>query len=137
MYERLIQKIVGKKFYFILIDGVIDLLVIENKFVFVRLVNCGVLENYYFSIEDIQNVNVYGILNCIEKLFERIEIVDWKLNFVGFGLDGVLVNLGFKGGVVVLLKNEVFYLISVYCIVYRLELVVNNVIKSQIIMKDI
>lgn len=58
MYERLIQKIVEKKFYFILIDGVIDLLVIENEFVFVRFVNCGVLENYYFGIEDIYNVNV-------------------------------------------------------------------------------
>lgn len=137
MYERSIQKIAEKKFYSILIDGATDSSVTENELVFVRLVNCGVPENHYLSIEDIQNANAQGILNCIEKSFERAEIADWKSNLVGFGSDGASVNLGSKGGVAALLKNEVPHLISVHCIAHRLELAANNAIKSQKIMRDI
>lgn len=137
MYERSIQKIAEKKFYSILIDGATDSSVTENELVFVRLVNCGVPENHYLSIEDIQNANAQGILNWIEKSFERAEIADWKSNLVGFGSDGASVNLGSKGGVAALLKNEVPHLISVHCIAHRLELAANNAIKSQKIMRDI
>lgn len=46
------------------------------------------------------------------------------------GFDGALVNIGKKGGVVVLLRREVSYVIDFYCFSYRLELVFLEMQKS-------
>ncbi|XP_062580302.1 zinc finger protein 862-like [Saccostrea cucullata] len=137
MYERSVQKMAGKKFFSILIDGATDSSVTENELVYVRFVNNGVPENHYLSIEDIQNADAKGILNCIDQSFERAELENWKTYLVGFGSDGASVNLGSKGGVAALLKNDVPHLVIVHCIAHRLELAANNAIKSQKIMKDI
>lgn len=50
--------------------------------------------------------------------------------FVGFGSDGVVNMMGKKIGLIILMRNDYFEIIGVYCLVYRLELVFKDVFKS-------
>ena len=54
--------------------------------------------------------------------FQVSGIHNWKEKLVGMGADGASVNLGKKGGVVALLRQEVPHLIDFHCLRHRLEL---------------
>ena len=54
--------------------------------------------------------------------FQVSGIHHWKEKLVGMGADGASVNLGKKGGVVALLRQEVPHLIDFHCLPHRLEL---------------
>ena len=54
--------------------------------------------------------------------FQVSSIHNWKEKLVGMGADGASVNLGKKGGVVALLRQEVPHLIDFHCLPHRLEL---------------
>lgn len=56
---------------------------------------------------------------------------NWKEKFIVIGLDGVKVNIGRKNSVVVFLKNDVLYLVVMYCVCYWLELGVFDVMKER------
>ena len=54
--------------------------------------------------------------------FQVSGIHQWKEKLVGMGADGASVNLGKKGGVVALLRQEVPHLIDFHCLPHHLEL---------------
>lgn len=64
-----------------------------------------------------------GIIVIINNVFNVLDIRNWKIKLIGFGVDGVFINLGKNVGVVVKLKEDMFWLIDIYCLLYRLELV--------------
>lgn len=94
-------------FYSILIDGATDSSVTENELIYLRYVENGKPANHYFSIEDIEHANAQGILKKIEESFIRNGLQNWKDKLIGFGSDGASVNLGCRGGIASLLKNDV------------------------------
>lgn len=55
---------------------------------------------------------------------------------VGFVVDGVLVNRGDKDGVIGFMKSILFWVIYIWCVVYRLEFFFKDVFKG-IVFDDI
>lgn len=51
------------------------------------------------------------------------DIIQWDKRVVVFGVDGVSVNFGKKGGVAVLMRKDILYFEDFYCLLYRFEFV--------------
>ena len=80
--------------------------------------------------------HVYILMNGAQvlffffKAFEEAGIDDWKDRLVGFGSDGAAVNVGCRNGVAAQLLRDIPYLISIHCVVHRLEMGVTKAIKE-------
>jgi len=58
----------------------------------------------------------------VNGAFQSSSIHTWKEKLVGMRADGASINLGKKGGVVALLRQEVPHLIDFHCLPHRLAL---------------
>ena len=63
-----------------------------------------------------------GITATINNAFNALDIRNWKTKLIGFGADGVSVNLGKNAGVAAKLKEDTPWLIDIHCLPHRLEL---------------
>lgn len=68
--------------------------------------NGGLVDLFYIGIGELECVDVNGIISVIDSVFGFLDIKDYRYKLVGFGLDGVLVNIGKKNGVIVKLKES-------------------------------
>jgi len=137
LFQNSLNELSKKRFFSILIDGATDTSVTECELIYLRYLSGGKPVNHYLSIEDIKNANAPGIISAIEKAFENSNISNWKDRLIGMGSDGASVNLGVRGGVAALLRNDVGHLVSIHCVAHRLELAANNAIKKHRVMRDI
>lgn len=60
------------KFIFIMVDGVIDVLCLEEEIVYVRFVLGGVLKMCYVELVEVESVKVLGILKVIKFDMDKI-----------------------------------------------------------------
>ena len=76
-----------------------------------------------------------AILALIKKAFEEHGVDSFTEHTVGFGADGTSVNLGVRGGISVLMKNDegIDWLVTVHCASHRLELSIADALKSTVL----
>lgn len=65
-----------------------------------------------------EHASAPGVLAVIKKAFEDHGRDSLKEHTVGLGVDGAAVNLGVRGGVATLMKNEegINWLVPVHCV---------------------
>lgn len=111
-----------------MINGVIDVGVCEVEDVYVCFLKDGGVVNIFVGFKFCFDVKVLGIIEVVNSVM--IDVCEnWKEKVVVLGFNGVFVMVGNMGGVYVLLKWNIFYLIKVYCIVYLLEFVFLDIVK--------
>ena len=80
-------------------DAATNVAVIEQQIVYIRYLENGIARNKYLALEAleaVQHANAEGLLNAINKAFERAEVCDWKRKLVGSDTDGASVMRGHR-----------------------------------------
>lgn len=116
-------------FLSVMCDAATDVAVIEQQIVYIRYLENGIARNKYLALEAVQHANAEGLLNAINKAFERAEVCDWKRKLVGSGTDGASVMRGHRTGVVARMKVEISHLVDIHCVAHKLELGILDAIK--------
>ena len=63
---------------------------------------------------------IQGVLQATKRAFEELGETGWTERLVGFGADGAAVNMGHRGGVIALLKDELGdHIIAFHCMPHR------------------
>ncbi|XP_068671116.1 zinc finger protein 862-like [Montipora foliosa] len=114
--EQLASEINGKRYVSVMIDSATDASGKENETVHCRFVKDGVPTNRLVGHKEVAHAHAQGILDTVNGAFQVSGIHLWKGKLAGMGADGASVNLGKKGGVVALLRQDVPHLL------HRLEL---------------
>ncbi|XP_070552471.1 zinc finger protein 862-like [Ptychodera flava] len=139
MKEDLRNKVSESTFLSTMCDGATDTSTSENELMYVRIIEAGLPQNKFLSIQALENANAEGILKSIDNGFQdglRLNGQQWRMKLVGFGADGASVMLGKRNGVAALLKRDVPHLIEMHCVAHRLELGVLKAIKEETMLQD-
>ena len=71
---------------------------------------------------DVNGTSAAEIAKELGKFLTELGIADWSTRMVGLGTDGASVNMGCRGGLGVLLKEDIPYLVQIHCVAHKLEL---------------
>jgi hypothetical protein len=113
--QALISKINGQAFFFILLDGSTNKVTTEQEIVYVRiLTDDGISENVYLGLMEVNGTTAAEIAKELGKFLTKLGIADWSTRMVGLGTDGASVNIGWRGGLGVLLKEDIPHLIQIH-----------------------
>ncbi len=115
-------------------DGSTDARKKEKEVIYILYVDpdTGRQRLRFFSLRKVKDASAKGVLALIKTAFEDHGVNSLKEHTVGFGADGAAVNLGVRGGVSALMKNdeEIDWLVTVHCASHRLELGIADALKS-------
>ncbi|XP_077977576.1 zinc finger protein 862-like [Glandiceps talaboti] len=139
MKEDLREIVEQSTFLSTMCDGSTDTAVNENELMYVRIIQGGLPQNKFLSIQAVENAHAEGVLQSIDKGFQQglgLNGQQWRMKSVGFGADGASVMMGRKNGVAALIKRDVPYLIEMHCVAHRLELGVLKAIKEETFLQD-
>ena len=70
-----------------------------------------------------------GLYESFDRAMQYMEIDDWKVKMIGFGCDGASANIA-EGGLKGILTREVPWIFMFWCLAHRLELSVQDALKS-------
>ena len=113
------------QFVSVMSDGSTDILVVENKIVYIHFCTRGVTKCYFLGLMACQTANAQGIFNAIMKSLsfasvDRDELLAKMVPFVG---NGASVNTEEINGVIALFRKHVnASVIMVKCMSHRVEL---------------
>jgi hypothetical protein len=123
-------------YYSILVDGSTDARSKEKEVIYILYVDpdTGRQRLRFFSLQKVEHATATDVLALIKKAFEQHGVDSLKEHTVGFGADGAAVNLGVRGGVSVLMKDDegIDWLVTVHCASHRLELSIADALKSTV-----
>ena len=80
----------------------------------------------FLSIENVENADAAGILQCINESFQRLGITNFSEKLVGLNVDGASVNLGQFTGLGTRIKAQAPWLQVVHCFNHKLELALKD-----------
>ena len=97
---------------------------------YARILTDGKPENVYLGLMNVNGASAADIAQELGEFLTGLGIVDWKARIVGLGTDGASVNMGCHGGLGVLLKKDIPYLVQIHCVAHKLELGVLDACKG-------
>ncbi|KAJ8356589.1 hypothetical protein SKAU_G00193830 [Synaphobranchus kaupii] len=108
MKSDLAEEIGGSRYLSVMIDGDTDASNKECEMVYVRIIINGKPTNKLIGQQELEHSHALGVLQATKTAFEQLgQETGWMNKLVGFGADGAAVNMGHRGGVIALLKEEV------------------------------
>jgi len=134
MKDNTLSELSKSDYFTILIDGATDTAVIENELIYILFFNREVfkVEFKYLCIRDVHNSTAQGLKDTLIKVFDEFGI-DYKKKLIGFMADGASVNMGARGGLAGLLREDMSWLMAMHCLNHRLELAVKDALKGTFI----
>ena len=125
-YEGLSENIHKACYYSILNDGSSDTTVSEKELVYALYLEDGKPKIGFVGIENVNNANTEGILECIKESFHRLGITNLSKKLVGLNVDGASVNTGQHTGLGTRIKSLTPWLQVIHCFNHRLELALKD-----------
>lgn len=106
----------------------------DNVIACCRHISAGVAVNRFIGLTELEHCHAHGVLDQIKCLFNDAKQTDrdwWQKKITAFGADGAAVNMGARGGVGALLREEIGqHILSFHCMPHRLELAMLDVQKT-------
>lgn len=99
-----------------MLDGSTDVSTNEQQIIYARILVDNKPQNRFLGIISLKQSTASNIAEELGLFLTEIGIVDWKNKLVGLGTDGASVNIGVRGGLGVLLQNDIPHLIQVHCV---------------------
>lgn len=121
------------KFITVLSDGSTDVSATENEIVYARFAIKGEIKTNFVGIFSVEKADAQGILSCLKKALNSVSSEESSAfkKVVAYCSDGASVNTGETGGVIALLRQEVWSnVLLIKCLVHRLELSFKDSIKG-------
>ena len=98
----------------------------EKELVYTLYLEEGKPKTDFVGIENANNTNTEGILECIKELFHRLGITNFSKKLVGLNVDGVNVNTGQHTGLGTRIKSLTSWLQVIHCFNHSLELALKD-----------
>lgn len=51
----------------------------------------------YFTVRELSSGTATGLMECLERAFQHMDITDWDQKLIGLGCDGCSANMGARG----------------------------------------
>lgn len=102
-------------------DGSSDRSVVASEILYICYLYEGEPKCNFIALKECENETANGIKSGIVSVLNEF-IPNWEKKLTAVRFDGASVNMGSIGGVSKLLENEFGQLISVHCVVHKLEL---------------
>ena len=83
----------------------------------------------FFTVRQPKNGTAAGLYESLVRAFNNMDVQDWKDKLIGFGCDGISVNIagnGLKG----YLENNCPWIVTFWCLAHHLELSMKDALKS-------
>ena len=123
---RIVDELSKIKFFSLTMDGITDDGSVEQETLYVRYCDKGTAKQCFHCIgEPESSSSSQDLFNFIEHQMEKHEIDTRRI--VGFGSDGISNMTGYNTGLVTRLRGKYSGLVSVHCLVHRLELAFKSV----------
>ena len=120
----------GADYFSVFCDGSTDRSETDKELIMIKILKKHYPNMLFLSFEEPPTTKAPGILAALDNAFTKFDFPDWKSKLIGFCSDGASVNMGHVRGVSTLLKQQSPWIISVWCLVHRLELAVKDAFKS-------
>ena len=126
--KKITQQLQSANFVTIMSDGSTDVATIENEIVYIRFAIRGVIETYFIAMVPVEKADAKGVLQSLKKALGHVSTADSSdkppvQKIVAYCCYGASVNTGQTGGVIALLRKEIWSgIVLVKCLVHRLEL---------------
>ena len=121
----------------ILIDESKDKAKREELAFLVRYTVNGCIEERFLNLVTLQKFDAHSIMEKTKALIDIVQNNSDQACLISFGADGASVMSGEYAGVAQLLKSHFNWLIYTHCTAHRLNLVVNDLIKTSILATDV
>ena len=86
-------------------------------------------EIWYFTIRELSSGTASGLMECLERAFQHMNIIDWDQKLIGLGCHWCSANMGARG-LRGLLQQQHPSVIVFWCLIHRLELSLKNAHKN-------
>ena len=83
----------------------------------------------YFTVRELSSGTATGLMECLERAFQHMNITDWDQKLIGLGCDGCSANMGARG-LRGLLQQRLPWVIVFWCLIHRLELSLKDALKN-------
>ena len=122
--KKITELLKEAKFMTILSDGSTDVATIENEIVYIRFSISGVIRTFFIGMIPVEKADANGVFQSLKKAVGNVTDDEPAMEkIVAYCCDGASVNTGQTGGVIALLRNEVWSgIVLINCLVHRLEL---------------
>ncbi|XP_069110113.1 zinc finger protein 862-like [Argopecten irradians] len=133
MKEKLSSKLRDSMYFSVIIDAGTDASIKENEAMNVRYVEAdGKPATKLLGLVELEHAHAEGTLQAINKAMNEAGFPEaiYQNHLVGFCADGASVNFGKVGGVQQKLRENIPWLIPIWCLPHRLELTVMNLLKK-------
>lgn len=115
-------------YYSIFVDGSVDISNIEMELIYIMYIADGEPTMKFLVIKAVKHANAEGIVKSVKESLREFNIEGKSI--VAFCSDGASVNMGRRGGVATLLKEDAPWLIVIHCLNHVLELAARDAFKD-------
>ena len=134
--QRLVGDLTGAKFFSLQADGSTDCGNIEDELFLVVFLDHQAVDkrlrvrNKFFSVRRPRQGDARSLFECLEKAIQFVGLSDdWKMKLIGFGCDGISVNIA-ERGLKMYLQDVVPWIEVFWCLAHRLELALKDALKG-------
>ena len=83
----------------------------------------------FFTVRHLGSGTASGLLECLRRALQYMNITDWQQKIIGLGCDGCSANMG-ERGLRGLLQQSLPWVVVFWCLAHRLELSLKDALKN-------